>query len=175
MLLGMLAQTTPQGQAQPFRPGVNQFRAKGVSYRSVLESARVFVRVPPFPVSPPLSRSSEGQAKSEMGTSCADTATSPSLDCPVASRRGPDVIVARLGLPRRLFCRTPSPSPVLAIRWTPFSPAARPLSTPPALPCCRNRRLLLLRLPHVVLLAPHRPLPGASCKDCPSRSPAIEV
>jgi hypothetical protein len=49
MLLGMLAQTTPQGQAQPFRPGVNQFRAKGVSYRSVLESARVFVRAPPFP------------------------------------------------------------------------------------------------------------------------------
>jgi hypothetical protein len=90
MLLGMLAQTTPQGQAQPFRPGVNQFRAKGVSYRSVLESARVFVRAPPFPVSPSLPRSSEGQAKSELGSSCADTATSPFLDCPVASRRGPD-------------------------------------------------------------------------------------
>lgn len=46
MLLGMLTQANPLGVPQTdgnFRPGFNQFRAKGVDYRAVLESARIFV------------------------------------------------------------------------------------------------------------------------------------
>lgn len=46
MLLGMLTQANPLGVPQTdgnFKPGVNQFRAKGVDYRAVLESARIFV------------------------------------------------------------------------------------------------------------------------------------
>lgn len=79
MLLGMLTQATPTGQPQAFRPGVNQFRAKGVSYRSVLDSARVFVSLPL-----PLSSSAAA-----LGPTT-DTLLPTLLDA-VTSGRGPDV------------------------------------------------------------------------------------